>query len=164
MLYWAKIEFNKLVKLSLPTFLRKRKTIAFLVALVAPMQKLHDDTLYTMQHDGRKIYLEKVLNDYFQVAGYDASDHENTKTVYIGNVDLPGDVFVFQPAEDEPVFLGDSTNSEEVFINQEDETLSEYSFTVFIPDTYTFNEPTVRALIDKYRFIGKLYNIETYTL
>lgn len=160
MQFWAKIEFDKLVKLSLPTFLRKRRTIAFLVALVSPMQKLHDDTLYTMQHDGRKIYLEKVLNDYFQVAGYDANDHENTKTVYIGNIDQPNELFIFQPEEDQPVFL----EPVETFVYQNNESGSDFSFTVFIPDTYTYNEPTVRALIDKYRFIGKLYNIETYTL
>ena len=160
MQFWAKIEFDKLVKLSLPTFLRKQRIIAFLTALVSPMQKLHDETLYTMQHDGRKIYLEKVLNNYFEVVGYDANAHENTKTVYIGNNAQPDDVFIYQPNEDAPVFL----EPEEVFINQEDESLSDYSFTVFIPDYYTFNEPTVRALIDKYRYIGKLYNIETYSL
>lgn len=160
MQFWAKIDFQKLVKISLPTRLRKVRMIAFLSALVAPLQKLHDETLYTMQHDGRKIYLEKVLNDYFKVVGYNPSDHDNTKTVYIENVAQTGDVFIFQPEENEPLFL----EPNEVFINQENETLSDYSFTVFIPDTYTFNEPTVRALIDKYRYIGKLYNIETYTL
>lgn len=160
MLFWAKLYFQKLVKISLPTRLRKVRMIAFLSALVAPLQKLHDEILYTMQHDGRKIYLEKVLNDYFKVVGYNASDHENTKTVYIENVAQTGDIFIFQPEENEPLFL----EPNEVFINQENETLSDYSFTIFVPDTYTFNEPTIRALTDKYRYIGKLYNIETYIL
>lgn len=160
MLFWNKIDFAKLSKLSIAIDLRKTKTLAFFKALLSPLQRIHEDTLYTMQHDGRKILLEKVLNDYFEVVGYDASDHENTKTVYIQNVALPDDVFIYQPDEDNPLFL----EPNEVFINQEDETLSEFSFTVFIPDSYTFNEPTVRALIDKYRFIGKLYNIETYSL
>ena len=160
MQFWSSLDFVRLVKLSLPLALRKSKTIAFLSAIVKPLQKIADETLYTMQHDGRKIYLEKLLNDYFKVATYDANDHEGTKTVYIENLAPPGEVFIYQPDEEKPIFLEPT----EVFISQENEMLSDYSFTVFIPNMYTFNEPTVRALIDKYRYIGKLYKIETYTL
>ena len=160
MLFWNKIDFSKLIKLTLPIQLRKVRVIAFFGAMVAPLQKLHDETLYTMQHDGRKIYLEKVLNDYFQVLGYNPSDHENTKTVYIENIPQPKEIFIYQPEEDQPVFL----EPNEVFLMQENESLTAFAFTVFIPDSYDYNEPTVRALIDKYRYIGKLYNIETYTL
>lgn len=158
--YWNRIDFVKLIKISMRIKLRKVRNIAFLSALVTPLQKLHDDTLYTMQHDGRKINLEKVLNDYFQVPGYNPSDHDNTKTVYIENIPQPGDVFIYQPQEEQPVFL----EPNEVFLKQENESLTEFSFTVFIPDTYDYNEQTVRALIDKYRYIGKLYNIQNYTL
>ncbi len=160
MLIWNNVNFGKLAIWNLAVEKRKEKNISFMSSLIAPLQKIHDDTLYTMQHDGRKIYLEKVLNDYFQVAGYDPSDHENTKTVYIDNTPQPGDVFIYQPEEDQPLFL----EPNEVFLNQENESLTEFAFTVFIPDTYEYNEPTVRALIDKYRYIGKLYNIESYTL
>lgn len=160
MQYWNSIDFIKLIKISLRIKLRKVRMIAFLSALMTPVQKLHDETLYTMQHDGRKIYLEKVLNDYFQVDGYNPSDHEITKTVYIGNNPRPGETFIYQPEENNPLFL----EPNEVFLYQENESLLEFSFTVFIPDTYIFNEPTIRALIDKYRFVGKLYNIQTYTL
>lgn len=160
MLFWNKIDFAKLVKLTLPIQLRKVRIVALLSALVSPLQKLHDETLYTMQHDGRKIYLEKVLNDYFQVAGYNPSDHENTKTVYIENIPQPGETFIYQPEEDRPLFL----EPNEVFLQQENESLTAFAFTVFIPENYNFNEPTVRSLVDKYRFIGKLYNIETYEL
>jgi hypothetical protein len=160
MQFWSSLNFVMLVKQNLPIEERTAKTIGYLSSIVAPLQKIADETLYTMQHDGRKIYLEKLLNDYFKVATYEANDHENTKTVYIENLAPPGEVFIYQPDEEKPVFLEPT----EVFISQENEMLSDYSFTVFIPDTYTFNEPTVRALIDKYRYIGKLYKIETYTL
>ena len=66
MQYWNSINFVKLIKISLRIKLRKVRMIAFLSALMTPVQKLHDETQYIMQHDGRKIYLEKVLNDYFQ--------------------------------------------------------------------------------------------------
>lgn len=160
MQFWSSLNFVMLVKQNLPIEERTAKTIAYLSAMVAPLQKIADETLYTMQHDGRKIYLEKLLNDYFRVTIYDENNHEATKTVYIENSIPSGEVFIFQPDEEKPVFLEPT----EVFISQENEQLSEFSFVVFIPDTYTFNEPTVRALIDKYRFIGKLYKIETYTL
>lgn len=158
MQFWNRINFSMFVKLTLRIKNRKVRMIAFLTALVSPMQKFHEETLYIMQHDGRKIYLEKVLNDYFQVTGYNPSDHDNTKKIYIENIPQPGATFVYQPEEDEPLFL----EPNEVFLLQQDESLTQYSFTVFIPESYSFDEPTIRALIDKYRYIGKLYNIETY--
>ena len=164
MVFWNKADFTKLNRLTVSSFFRKVRILAFLDAMIAPLIKIQNETLYTMQHDGRKIYLEKVLNDYYQIVGYNPSTHDSTKKIYIENAAQLPEVFVFQPLENSPVFLGDSTNSNEVFLTQEDESLNAFSFTIFIPDTITFDEQDLRAVIDKYAYIGKLYNIETYTI
>ena len=72
---WAKIDFKRLVQLLLPTFLRKPQQTAFLNATIAPLETLYSETMYKMQHNGQVIYLEKVLNEFCDVAGYNSQNH-----------------------------------------------------------------------------------------
>lgn len=164
MVLWHKVDFFSLVRDLFPTTKRKPKFLALFDAFIQPLVRIYNDVFYTLQHDGRWIYLEKVLNDYYSIPDYDPSLHDTTRQIYISNVAQVPDIYVYQTLENQPVFLGDSTNSFEVFISQEDETLSDYSFTIFIPDTINFDEQDLRAVFDKYAYIGRLYNIETYTL
>jgi len=83
---WSTVNFNTLVELLVPTFLRKNKHILLLKTIITPLFTLHQQTLYEMQHDGRTIYLEKLLNEYFTVLGYDPNHHDLTKTIYIDDV------------------------------------------------------------------------------
>lgn len=69
------VDYNKLVILLLPTFLRKPKLIAFLRALITPLSNLHyqflqhqRDDHYKLDHNWQVCYLEKVLNDRFDVS------------------------------------------------------------------------------------------------
>ncbi|WP_264520399.1 hypothetical protein [Flavobacterium sp. N1994] len=164
MVLWDKVDFSVLIRELLPTFKRKPKFLALFDTFISALIRIYNETFYTLQHDGRKIYLEKVLNDYYNIEGYNPSQHDETKKIYITNVAQIQEVFIYQPLENNPVFLGDSSNTIQVFINQEDETLNEYSFTIFIPDTVVFDEQDLRAEFGKYEYIGRLYNIETYTI
>ena len=145
MVLWSKIDFNVLVRQLLPTFLRKPVIIALLDSLIQSLILIYNETFYTHQHDGRLVYLEKVLNDYYQIPGFNPSLHDTTRQIYIENAPVAPEVFIYQPLENQPKFLGDSTNAFEVFIDQQDETLTEYSYTIFIPDTIVFDEEDLRA-------------------
>jgi hypothetical protein len=164
-MFWLTVRFNELIKQLLWGDVRKPRTIAFLSAVVSPLQKIYDKTLYQMQHDGRTIYLEKVLNEFFEVVGYDTQNHEATKLVYIDDVEQQEKLYVFQDLEDDVAFLEDEPDTvDDIFIDSEIENNVAFSFIVFVPDTYTFTEPNLRALIDQYRYIGKKYIIQTYTV
>jgi hypothetical protein len=164
-MFWSTINIERLAKLFLPIALRKRDAIAPSVAFLNPLQTIADDTLYKMQHNGTKIYLEKMLNEAYAVAGYDTQDHEGTKLIYID--DLPEDekLYIWQDEEIDTSFLEDDgdDNEDDVFLQGDTETNVATSWIIFMPDTITFNEITLRALVDSYRYIGKKYTVEIYT-
>lgn len=161
---WLIIDLAVLVVMCIPSRLIKASDVPMIQTWLVPLQMIFDDHLYKTQHDGRKIYLEKVLNDWFEVPTYDNQNHELSKTVYIENVPRLKKNFIYQPNEDKPVFLADSEAENENFIYSEDETRLSYSWTINIPDSYVYDEVKLRAVVDEYRFIGKLYTIKTYTL
>lgn len=165
-MFWQTINFFVLIEQLLPTFLRKNRMLLFLKAIVNPINKIYEDTLYKMQHDGRTIYLEKMLNEHFQVAGYDHQIHDLTKKVYIDDVPEPDKLYIFQDEEDGVSFLEDDgdDNENDVFLDSDSEGVVSYSWVIFIPDTYAFEEYNIRGLVDTYRYFGKKYKIETYTL
>lgn len=136
----------------------------FLGAIVAPLQLIHEETLYKMQHDGRKIYLEKVLNEKFEVAGYDHQDHEATKKIYIEDIPETAKLYIHLDLESEVEFMEDADSDDDLFLDADAENVVSYSFIVFVPDSYGLNQLKVRALVDSYRYIGKKYIIQTYTL
>ncbi|GEP52387.1 hypothetical protein FNO01nite_30590 [Flavobacterium noncentrifugens] len=115
-----------------------------------------------MQHNGTTIYLEKLLNEYFQVPGYDTQHHDTTKRVYIGDIQETGALYIYQDQEPDVSFLQDEDSESDLFLDVDVEGSGAYSFTIFIPVGYAFQEPNLRAEIDSYRYFGKKYNIQTY--
>lgn len=165
-MYWSTLNFIKLVEQLVPTFLRKNKTLAFLNVLISPMQTIAAENLYKMQHDGRTIYLEKMLNENFNVATYSHQDHENTKLIYIENVGSGSKLYIFQDYETENSFLEDDDvidDDLDLFLDEGEDNSLGYSFVIYMPDTITFNEIALRALVDSYRYLGYKYIIEIYT-
>lgn len=164
-MFWSTVNIQNLNRQFLPTFLRQSRTIAFFESLTSPMQNIADETLYKMQHNGTKIYLEKMLNEAYAIAGYDTQYHEGTKLIYIEDIPEPDKLYIWQDLETETSFFEDDgdDNEDDLFLDGDNETSLAASWTIFMPDTITFNEITLRALVDSYRYIGKKYTIEIYT-
>lgn len=162
---WSIIDFVKLLKQALPIKLRKSKTLAFFNALLVPLQKIQEQTLYKMQHNGTKIYLEKMLNESYNVAGYSHQDHEGTKLIYIEDIATPGKLYIWQNLEPDSSFFEDDgdDNDDDMFLDGPADGVLQFSWTIYMPDTIEFNENSLRALVDSYRYIGKKYTIQTYT-
>ncbi|MBA4133339.1 MAG: hypothetical protein C0525_01310 [Flavobacterium sp.] len=164
-MFWSTVNIEVLSKQFLPTFFRKAQATAHNEAFLSPLQKLADDTLYKMQHNGTKIYLEKMLNEAYNVPGYDNQDHEGTKLIYIDDIEQEEKLFIWQNEEEGTSFLedDDDPNEDDVFLVDEEGEAGSASWTIFMPDTISFQELTLRALVDSYRYIGKKYNVEIYT-
>ena len=161
---WSTVDFKKLILLLLPTFLRKSRTIAFLNSTLKPLENLHKNILYKMQHDGRTIYLEKLLNEYFSVPNYDTNNHDGTKKVFIDDIPALPKLYIHQDEEDDVLFLNENGifDDQDVFLDSENENNISYSWIIFIPQDYFFDEIKVRAFVDEFRYIGRKYIIQTY--
>ena len=164
-MFWSTIDIDKLSKEFLPTYFRAKQAVCHNEAFLSPLQTIADQTLYKMQHNGTKIYLEKMLNESYSVPGYDNQDHEGTKLIYIDDIAQEDKLYIWQNEETDSSFLedDDDPNEDDVFLVDEESGASFASWTIFMPDTITFQEITLRALVDSYRYIGKKYNIEIYT-
>lgn len=162
---WARINFYVMVQLLLPTFLRKPKQTALLNGVLKPLDSLYVDVLYKMQHDSRVIYLEKVMNEYFEAAGYSNQNHAVTKVIYITDEIYPPENYVYQNQEfypsieyDEQVLYLDEDN---IFLT---DSLEHFDFVINIPIGYAFDEQILRLLVDFYKIAGKKYRIQIVPL
>ena len=164
-MFWSTINVDLLSKDFLPTFFRQAQAVAHNEAYLSALQTTVDQTLYKMQHNGTKIYLEKLLNEAYNVDGYNANFHEATKKIYIEDIEPTAKLYIFQDEEAESLFLEDDgdDNEDDVFLEDGvDETSA--SWVVYMPDNISFVEVKLRALIDSYRYIGKKYLIEIYEI
>lgn len=151
---WQTINFYEIFESLLPTFLRKKIFLHIMSACAKPLVEIYEETLYKMQHDSRVINLEKMLNEHFSVLDYSPQSHNATKKVFISNAPEQPKKYIFQPQENEPMYLDTVYLGEENPIN--------YKFIVNVPAAYVFSEPNLRAKIDYYKLAGKKYIIQTY--
>jgi len=155
-MFWNKIDINVLSELYLPTFMRDYTIKGFVGSASKPLVELYDKTLYKMQHTGQVIYLEKLLNEFLNIPGYDVMDHVATRMIYISDAPNVNQVYIYTPIENKPLYLGGSTP---VYLNR---TEVQYHFIINIPESVDFYEELVRNLVDYYVIAGKQYKIETY--
>jgi hypothetical protein len=157
---WQTINFNVLIQLLLPTFLRKNRMIAFLTANIKPLDSLYKNTLYKMQHTCQVISLEKMLNEHFAVANYNPNNHQNTKVITITDEYFPPENYIYMQAENPPSVDYDNQDLwidvDNIFLEDD---LPHFDFVVNIPASITFIEAQLRAIIDYYKLAGKKYRI-----
>lgn len=152
---WLSIDFKETILQLSHTSFRSERFEAFASAFSKPLQTLANKTLYEMQHDSRVINLEKMLNEHFQVPTYNPNSHISTRRIYIVDSAQIAQNYIYQPEENQPIYLGT------VYLDG-DSASNNYDFIVKIPIDIEFNELRTRALIDFYKLAGKKYIIETY--
>ena len=153
-MYWISTNFKQQFLDLSPTFFRGERFEAFLGAFAKPLQTLADTTLYQMQHDSTVIYLEKVLNEYLQIATYNPSSHIATRQIYIIDTAQAPKTYIYQTEENQPLYLGT------VYLDREVTTTAD--FIIKIPSSVSFDELKLRAVVNFYKLAGKKYIIETY--
>jgi len=150
---WYKVNWNKLVILLLPTFLRKPVLVGYLQALVSPIATIHYNWLqkreadwYKINHTGQVCYLQKVLNDALDVAD---------RRIYIGEGNSFPRKYIYTRAENKPQFLG------KMFIYRNSEyTNTGADFIVFVPNEIIETKiHELKYLIEYYKLASKRYQI-----
>lgn len=151
---WYKIDFDKLILLLLPTFLRKQKIFGYLKALISPISNLHyrwnrevrNENLKKLSYNSQKCYLRGALND-----RYDPFERRIT----ISNINKKAKDYIYTQAENLPVYLG--TMWLEPEFNYEG---SNVDFLVNVPqELMNFKINEIVATIEFYVLAGKSYQI-----
>jgi hypothetical protein len=150
---WYKVDFDRLVLLLLPTFLRKPVLFGYVRALITPIASLHykwsrmrDENLTKLSYNSQRCYLRKALNDKY--------DPELRRITIDGTLDTTQD-YIYTPAENLDVYLG-------IMYLQQDFNYdnSIVDFLVNVPGQLLndkINEIT--ATINFYKLAGKSYKL-----
>lgn len=157
---WYNAQTLSLLNGLLPSLIRGQEFTALNEVMAAPIQELADELLYKMQHDSTVISLEKVLNEFQQVVGYDPTNHTETRQIYIEDGPVIERDWLYQKVEDKPKFLYLKSENNPDFIDVF--PAQYYHFIVWIPATMVVEEKKFRAVIDYYKLAGKNYSIRKY--
>lgn len=155
-----KIDYNRLVVLLLPTFLRRPVLFGFLRAAVCPLEQLYNkfrtargEHNYRLTHNGQVCYLRACLNDHFK---------SNMGVFDIISVEREGEWLfaVTETGERVPITISEDNISEaenvpivynELMLNTE-----QNEFIVSVPaDIYDTALEEVKALVNQYKLISK---------
>lgn len=164
---WQTINYSRLVDQLLPDKLNQSKTVNLLKSFLSVLQKIADETLYKMQHNCQVIYLEKVLNEHYEIADYDLNNHVATRKIYISDAPINERDFIHLNQEPETMWLfeeNDPGTAEDDIEYIDVMGGAAYHFIINIPTIVVFNEVTLRTLVDFYKLGGKKYIIQTYEL
>lgn len=150
---WYKVDFDRLVLLLLPTFLRKPVLFGYVRALIAPIAGLHykwsrmrDDNLTKLSYNSQRCYLRKALNDKY--------DPDLRRITIEGTLGVDQD-YIYTQAENLDVFLG------VMYLEQDfNYMIGAVDFLVNVPAAI-LNEKIneITALVDFYKLAGKSYQL-----
>lgn len=150
---WFNVDFNKLVLLLTPTFLRKNAFFSFLKAVVTPVGSVYDswlkmrsENLYKLAHNGQIAYLRAALNDRFD---------PSLRRIYIGDGNRFIRKYIYTHVEQKPKFLGT------MFLHSRDDYADTgVDFIVFVPGSIVDAQIyELKALINFYKEGVKRYKI-----
>lgn len=150
----AMYNFNidKLLVLLTPTFLRKRKLVAWLRTLAMPLNKLLDDfkvhrerDLYNLTHNSQVCYLRKALNDEFD---------PQLKRIKIEDGMRNIRRYIYQRNINRPLYLG------RMFLYLRGNYIDGgVDFVVVLPRGLEYDKYKLEALVNFYKLAGKRWTI-----
>lgn len=150
---WYKVDWNRLILLLLPTFLRKPKTFGYLKALITPIASLHYrwgqmrvDNLKKLSYNSQKCYIRKALND--------KCDPE-LRRIYLDKVPRLDDTYVYTPDENLDFYL------DTMYLDLDYTAHGEIvNGVVYVPtDTLNLKIYEITAILDFYKLAGISYKI-----
>lgn len=150
---WYKVDFDRLVLLLLPTFLRKPVLFGYVRALITPIASLHykwsrmrDDNLTKLSYNSQRCYLRKALNDKFDPL---------SRQITIGSTLNLDQDYIYTPAENLDVYLGT------MWLEQDfNYSSTGVDYLVNVPrDIMNSKLNEILAVIEFYNLPGKQYQI-----
>lgn len=153
---WYKIDWDRLILLLLPTFLRKAVLFGYLRALIAPIASLHyrwlkmrTDNIRKLSYNSQKCYLRKALND---------SCDPELRRIYLDKVPQTENVYIYTPEENLDLFL------DTVFLDLDyTENGENVQGVVYVPFSILNTKIyEITAVLEFYKLMGINYKIIGY--
>lgn len=149
---WYKVDWDKLILLLLPTFLRKSVLYSFVRALVSPIDSLHYNweqmraaNLLKLSYNGQRCYLRKALNDRFD---------PDLRRIFIDEIPQLEENYIYQPEENLDYYL--DTMYLDLDYTEGGETVD---FVVYVPADVMNKINEIIATLEFYKLAGKLFKI-----
>lgn len=159
------INYTKLVTERLPDVeIRTDEVLAYCLVLVSPLVLVYNSLLtfrlfllYKLSITPQVCYLEKMLNN----------QYDNTeRRIYIEDAVLVDGIFIFQEAEEEPIFIYTEAESTKpkTYLYTEGETsgAGANDFIVFYPAGLLFNMNELVSLVNQYKLASKKFTVQPY--
>lgn len=152
------IDYTRLNRLLLPTFLRKEILIIILNSMIGGIRSIYsrflffrDDNLYRLSITPQVFSLEKLLNDRFDV---------DKRRIYITDGEFYKSKYLYTKPEKQPLFIRTKAENKPLFINTEAETGSKgVDFIVHVPSGLIYDEAVFKGLLEAYKLVSKTYEI-----
>ncbi|PWA05477.1 hypothetical protein [Flavobacterium laiguense] len=150
---WYKIDFDRLILLLLPTFLRKSVLFGYIKALITPIASLHykweqmrAENLKKLSYNSQRCYLRGALNDKY--------DPDLRRITIDGTLNIDQD-YIYTPAENLDVYL------RVMYLETEfNYANSKVDYLVNVPrDLMNTKLNEIVATIEFYNLAGKQYQI-----
>jgi len=151
---WYNVDVKKLATQNIPTILRADVLVAYVKALVKPIDDIYylwfqnrNANIYILAHNGQKCYLRAVLNDNF--------DRE-ARRIEIDDGTVYEPVYIYTDAE----ITANPYLSRflDLTIYQDSElSVTAVDFFVRVPEDVSYNEYEMKYLIDFYKLGSKRY-------
>ena len=100
---WYKVDWDRLILLLLPTFLRKPVLFGYLRALISPIASLHyrwlrmrEENLKILSYNSQKCYLRTALNDKCDPV---------LRRIYLDKVPNTDNIYIYTPDENLDLYL-----------------------------------------------------------
>ena len=156
------LDFERLITLLLPPFLRRTKMIKFLYACLSPLEGLNQNELYDMVESARELLnhtsevgvLSNLLND-----KYDAT----LRRIRIGDASAPTlPVFMHEAVENQtPPYMNFNDGDPPVIMRFQSEFSAQVDFIVYVPSSFSASLiQFIKNVVDQHRLAGKSYKIE----
>lgn len=149
------IDYDRLVLLCLPTFLRKNNIVSFLRSVIVAIKYLYvvfrnnqNANLYKLAHNGQVCYLRKVLNDTFD---------PGLRRIKIVEGLAFAQQYIYTSAEQQKKYLGT------MYLRQStDYADTGVDFRVVVPDGYDLSSVIhqMKSMVDYYKLTSKRYKIQ----
>ena len=158
---WYNVDVYKLAAYLLPPFLRKKKLFSFFSVLLYPffllvqnLKNFRKSCIYKLNANGQVIYIEKYLNDYFNLEYKDIyiTDSENN---------IPN-VSVLYPGEAITMAVYPLESGDMLFLLSGTESLKEEDYIVNVPSYLQERINEITTLVEYNKPAGRKYTIKIY--
>lgn len=161
------IDFGQFAKTIIPPVKRGVKHLAWLKAILTPLQTVFDsffgtfrpDIVSRAKHNGQKIIMESVLNETFSVTAPPYIYIDNT-----GNNNEPITFFNEREGFEGAFFFNESEAETPTYLVNNSETNTNTNFVVYVPSAVlsSFGSSIIAAEVDRLRPYSTQYTITSY--